>query len=395
MSATSTPENRNKTLDIEVPPGLKGVPVAQTELGDVRGSEGFFHYRQYDATQLAAKYSLEAIWYLLLNAELPSEEAEAAFTQEVAAARVAAGKQVEECLAGVEGGLASGEIEPLAALRAGIAAYAARLGTQSWLDIERPEFAEQAFAIAAAVPVFVAAIYRTTIDAPILEPNNSVGHAEDYLRMSLGEDVDSQAVQAIEKYLALTIDHGFNASTFTARVVTSTGADAGSALLAALGSLAGPLHGGAPSRALAMVDAIGAKENAESHISGLIERGERLMGFGHAVYTTADPRSVMLRDIAQQRGGELFELAHHVESVAERLLEQYKPGRGLRTNVEFYAALVMRGAGLPDALFTPTFSVSRAIGWTAQMLEQIDGNRIFRPAATYVGKPAPAPLPAP
>src|SRR5690606_24845427 len=149
----------------------------------------------------------------------------------------------------------------------------------------------------------------------MVAPDPSLGHAKDYLRMVTGEMPSDQRADALEKYLDLTVDHGFNASTFTARVVASTGADVASSVVAAIGSLSGPLHGGAPSRALAMVDEIGTRETAEPYVRGIFERGERLMGFGHPVYTTMDPRSVMLGEIADGLGGEQVELARHVEKV--------------------------------------------------------------------------------
>ncbi len=191
--------------------------------------------------------------------------------------------------------------------------------------------------------------------------------------------------RAIEQYLILTIDHGFNASTFTARVVTSTGADVGAAVVAALGALSGPLHGGAPSRALDTLDEIGDPANTEAWVRDAVGRGERIMGFGHAVYRTADPRSVMLRDVALGLGGPLADFAVDVEATVERVLAELKPDRELHTNVELYAGVVMELAGLPRDLFTPTFAVSRMVGWSAHVLEQARDRAIIRPSARYVG----------
>jgi citrate synthase len=199
----------------------------------------------------------------------------------------------------------------------------------------------------------------------------------------------------VEQYQISTIDHGFNASTFTARVVTSTGADLGSAMVAALGSLSGPLHGGAPSRALDMLDAIGTPDRTEAWIRNAVERGERIMGFGHRVFKTDDPRSLLLRRVAERLGGDKAAFATQVEQTVVDVLAELKPGRHLYANVEFYAGVVMDRCGLPRELFTPTFASSRVIGWCANMLEQAADNRIIRPSADYVGPPPPQPVPDP
>jgi citrate synthase len=175
--------------------------------------------------------------------------------------------------------------------------------------------------------------------------------------------------------------------------VTSTGADLGSAVVAALGSLSGPLHGGAPSRALDTLDAIGTPDRAAEWIRDAVGKGERIMGFGHPVYKTDDPRSVMLRQIARAIGGPLVDFAEQVESITLATLAELKPDQHIRTNVEFYAGVVMELCGLPRALFTPTFAASRVVGWCAHIGEQAADDRIIRPSARYVGPPAPAPLP--
>jgi citrate synthase len=208
-----------------------------------------------------------------------------------------------------------------------------------------------------------------------------------------GTQPDADRARAIEQYLILGIDHGFNASTFVARAVTSTGADLGAVVVAALGSLSGPLHGGAPSRALDTLDEIGSPDRAEEWVRTAVARGDRIMGFGHPVYRTADPRSVMLRSIAEGLGGELVEFAKQVETAVEDTLAELKPGRELHTNVEWYAAVVMDRCGLPRDLFTPTFAASRVVGWCAHALEQHADNRIIRPSSRYIGPPPPQPVP--
>src|SRR5207245_250407 len=188
------------------------------------------------------------------------------------------------------------------------------------------------------------------------DPHPDLPYAANYLYMMLGEIPKPEYARAVEQYLISTIDHGFNASTFTARVITSTGADLGAAVVGAIGALSGPLHGGAPSRALDMLDAIGRPENADAHIRGVVEQGGRIMGFGHRVYKTDDPRSLMLRQVALDLGGPLADFARTVEQTVVDVLSELKPGRSLYTNVEFYAGVVMSECGIPRSLFTPTFA---------------------------------------
>ena len=205
-----------------------------------------------------------------------------------------------------------------------------------------------------------------------------------------GQAPDPERVRALETYLNTVVDHGLNASTFTARVIVSTGSDLVSAVTGAVGALKGPLHGGAPGPALDMVFEIGDLSRAEAILRGKIERGERLMGFGHRVYKVRDPRADVLAAAAERmytRGGDLslYRLARGVEAVALRLLEEYKPGRRLQTNVEFYTALLLHGLRLDVPLFTPTFAISRVSGWIAHALEQQRANRIIRPQSEYEG----------
>ena len=213
--------------------------------------------------------------------------------------------------------------------------------------------------------------------------------------MLTGAEPSALHARAIEQYMILTIDHGFNASTFTARVVTSTGADLGAAIVAAIGALSGPLHGGAPSRALDMLDAIGTPDRAEAYVRTAVEAGDRIMGFGHRVYKTDDPRSLLLRSVTEQLGGPLVEFSQSVERTTVDVLAELKPGRQLYTNVEFYAGVVMHTCGIPREMFTPTFATGRTIGWSTHVMEQAAHNRLIRPAARYVGPPPPQPVPLP
>jgi len=206
-------------------------------------------------------------------------------------------------------------------------------------------------------------------------------------------DPDPKHVEAIDSYFISAAEHGMNASTFTARVIASTGADLGVCVVGALGALSGPLHGGAPSRALDLLDAIGTEENARPYLTEAVQRGEKIMGFGHRVYKTDDPRSVFLRGVAERIGAEKGGFAKQVEKTVVDVLAELKPGRNLYANVEFYAGVVMDHCGLPRDLFTPTFASSRVIGWCANILEQAAHNRIVRPLARYVGPPPPEPVP--
>jgi citrate synthase len=244
--------------------------------------------------------------------------------------------------------------------------------------------------IVARVPTIVATYARLRRGLQPVAARPDLGHAANFLYMLTGDVPDPERVRGLETYLNTVIDHGLNASTFTARVITSTGSDLVSAVVGALGALKGPLHGGAPGPALDMVFEIGDASRAETVLRAKFERGEKLMGFGHRVYKVRDPRAEVLATAAERlftRGGDmaLYTLARAVEAEALRLLEEYKPGRRLQTNVEFYTALLLHGLGLDAGLFTPTFAISRVSGWIAHAFEQREGNRLIRPQSEYVG----------
>jgi citrate synthase len=370
---------------LDVPPGLKGVAAAQTTIGDVRGEEGFYHYRQYDAIELARGRSFEEVWCLLRDGELPPPGPLATFADRVARARPLSPDVVRSLPA--VAALARDD-QPLQALRAAYELVVLDRGLSSWLDIDPAALDEQAVATGAVFPVLVVALYRLARGQRLIEPRRDLGHAANYLYMLEGAEPAPARVRALESYLISTIDHGFNASTFTARVVASTGADLGSAVIAALGSLSGPLHGGAPARVLGMLDAIGTPERAGPWIRDTLARGDVVMGFGHPVYHTTDPRNTMLRAVAEELGSPRLELAVTVEEEALAAFRELRPGVPIYANVEFYAALVLDAVGLPRELFTPTFAISRVVGWTAHIIEQAKHNKIIRPSARYVG-PAP------
>jgi citrate synthase len=381
----------------EVPRGLKGVVVADTEVGDVRGTEGFYHYRQHSAVDLATARPLEDVWRLLVDGALPRTEHERAqFLAEVAPLReVPRGTMATlPAIAAV--------CEPMEGLRTALSLATAELGMRPVLDLTEAERRTDALAAAAMTPTLLCALHRLRTGREPIAPDPELGWAADYLRMMLGEAAAPDAVRGVETYLIATVDHGFNASTFTARVVASTGADVGAATVAAIGALSGPLHGGAPSRALALLEAVGGpgvldEPDPDAAIDAVIRpmilSGDKIMGFGHAVYRAQDPRSVLLHDVATRLGGDLVAVAERVEGRVVALLDELKPGRGLQANVEFYAGVVMQRCGIPSEMFTPTFASSRIIGWTANILEQAVDGKIIRPSARYVGPPPPQPVP--
>jgi citrate synthase len=374
---------------LDAPRGLKGLIVAETSVGDVRGEEGFYHYRQYAAPDLAAARTFEDVWWLLFEGELPTPEQRAAFQAEIGVAR-----RLPDELVDLLPAIARASRSPLAGLRTALSHLADLEGLPAMLDVDRPRIRADIVRVCAAVPVIAAALDRLARGLEPIAPDPTLGTAANYLLMIDGEVPAAERARAIAQYLILAIDHGFNASTFTARVVTSTKADVGAAIVAALSALSGPLHGGSPSRALEALDAIGTPDNAEAWVRDAVLNGRRIMGFGHPVYRTADPRSVMLRGVAEKLGGPLVEFATQVEGTIERTLAELKPGRELHTNIEYYAAVVMDICGLRREMFSPTFAVSRVVGWGAQILEQAEDTAIIRPSARYVGPPAPQPVPA-
>ncbi|MFJ4928250.1 citrate synthase [Streptomyces sp. NPDC088736] len=374
----------------DLPRGLAGVVVTETALGDVRGLEGFYHYRQYSAVELARTRGFEDVWHLLVHGELPDPARSAAFAARIAPLR----RLPEEVRAALPAiAAATGSAGPLAGLRSALSLLGAASGFRPLYDIDADRRRADTLAACAAVPTLLAALYRLGKGLEPVEPREDLPYAANYLYMVTGAEPDPVRARAVEQYLISTIDHGFNASTFTARVIASTGADVAACLVGAVGALSGPLHGGAPSRALDTLDAIGTVERVDPWIRARVLAGERIMGFGHAVYRTEDPRSRMLRGIAQEFGGPLADFAVEVEHRVEAILAELKPGRALHTNVEFYAGVVMELCGLPREMFTPTFAAARTVGWSANILEQAEDSKIIRPAARYVGPVAPVPVP--
>lgn len=372
------------------PAGLAGVSVTDTTIGDVRGAEGFFHYRQYDATQLARHRSLEDVWHLLVHGELPDAVRAREWRRQVAEAADLP-PRVRSDLVRIMGGARGGA--PLDVLRTAVSAYGCLTGARPLWDSDEEERRSDALRTAAAVPWMVAAAHALAHGERPRAPRSDLSYVAGYLWMLTGVEPAAQQVSALSRYLCLTMDHGLNASTFTARVIASTGADLPACVVGAIGALSGPLHGGAPSRALDALDEIGSADRAGDWVRAQLASGDRIMGFGHAVYRGVDPRSELLKQTAVQMDTSLARLAVVVEDRVVEALAEAKPGRPLRANVEYYAGVVMDACGIPREMFTSTFACSRAIGWTVHILEQARGRKIFRPSSRYVGPHPPAPLP--
>lgn len=372
---------------LDAPRGLHNVVVTSTSIGDVRGDEGFYHYRQYSAIDIAESRTFEDAWFLMVEGRLPNLSERAEFSRTVAPLRVLSA-EVREAVASVA---ATGPEQPLLALRTVLSGLS---GAVPLYESTEPDKRATALRLCAVTPTVLAAVHRLRSGQEPIEPREDLTTAQNWLFMISGDVPSDAHARAVDRYLTATIDHGFNASTFTARVVASTGSDIASAVCAAIGAFAGPLHGGAPDRALDGLDQIADLADADSWARTKITAGERIMGFGHPVYRTEDPRSVMLRETAQQLGGELIDKAAQVEKVIAAALADLKPDRKLYANVEYYAGVLMELCGIPRSMFTPTFACSRIVGWCANIVEQSADSKIIRPIARYDGPEAPQALPA-
>ena len=355
---------------------LEGVVATSTRLSHVDGEAGRLTIAGYAVEDLAPHARFEEVAYLLLYGRLPEPSELVRFTQDLAARRALppAGWEVLRAAA-------AAQALPMDALR--MVAALASLGRQ-----ENP--ADDALTAIASFPTIVGAYWRMRSGAAPVPVRPDLPHAAHYLHQVFGAEPSAERARALETYLNTVCDHGLNASTFAARVIVSTRSDVISAITGAVGALKGPLHGGAPAPALDMVFEIGTPERAETVIGAKLDRGERLMGFGHRIYRVRDPRADVLAQAAQRfyaSGGDqrLYHLAQQVEATALRLLRERKPERRLDTNVEFYTALLLHGLGFPAALFTPTFAVGRVVGWSAHCLEQLRDGRLIRPQSVYVG----------
>jgi citrate synthase len=357
--------------------GLEGVTVAETRLSDIDGEAGKLVIGGFPVETLVTEATFEETVFLLLEDRLPSADELDAFRADLAGRRDIG----EEVHAVVRRAAEDGE-PAMDALRMGLAAAS--------LDADTDDHRSAAKRVVAVIPTIVAAYWRYREGAEPVDPDPELGHAANYLAMLTGEVPDDHAVRGLETYLNTVVDHGLNASTFTARTVVSTESDLVSAATAAVGALKGPLHGGAPGPVLEMLQEVHETGDPEGYVRDTLDAGERLMGFGHRVYRVRDPRAAVLSRAAErfyeESGGTAFyDTVESFESVALDLLAEHKPDRRLATNVEFYTAALLHGVGIPREVFTPTFAVARAGGWMAHGLEQLENNRLVRPVSRYVG----------
>ena len=379
------PLSTRMDFPVRVSKGLDDVSVGETRISWVGGETGDLVLRGFDIRELVPGLPYESVVHLLLYGEPPNADPSPEVVDALGRERV-----VPARMENVIDALPL-DIPPLEALRTILSA----LGDGSY---GYPPTTEEGLRLVARVPVLLARFVRRSMGLPPLRPCDDLSHAANYLWMLTGTIPEPERVAALEGYLDLLADHGMNASTFALRVAISTQSDLVSAETAALGTLKGPVHGGAPSRVTEMLDAIGRPERADAWVKERLERRQVIFGFGHRVYKTDDPRALILHEIARRVANPArLELAEHVEAVTLEALRRAKPAARLYTNVEYYSAVVLEAVGLPPALFTPTFAVARTAGWAAHALEQALDNRLIRPEMRYVGPPRgqrwPRPLP--
>jgi citrate synthase len=368
--------------------GLEGVIVAATRLSHVDGEAGELIIGGYPVDELAGHATFEEICFLLWrlaldpDGDLPSPRELVELREELGSLR-----ELPPALHALVA--ASRRVPPMDALRA--AAAALSLGDPSPADLSTEANLHRSRRLTAVLPTVVAAHDRARRGLEPLAPRAGLSLAANFLFMIHGREPDPASARALDTYWGTVVDHGLNASTFTARVITSTQSDVYSAVTGAIGALKGPLHGGAPGPVLDMLRAIGTVDRAEEWVRQQVAADKRIMGFGHRVYKVRDPRAEVLSAAVQAMnaggGGDpvLHRMASEVEEIAIRVLEELKPGRRLRTNVEFYTALLLESLGLQTDQFSAVFACGRMGGWTAHVLEQMAGNRLIRPASSYVG----------
>jgi citrate synthase len=353
---------------LEVPSGLEGVVAFETQIAEPDKEGGALRYRGVDIEDLVGSVPFEKVWGLLVDGTY-------------------------------EPGMPPAEPHPLSVrtrdprvdLQAALAMLAPEWGLEQLIDISDERARDDLARVSVMALSFVAQSARVgKPPVPQREIDRAKSIPERFLIRWRGE-ADPRHVKAIDAYWISAAEHGMNASTFTARVVASTGADVAAALSAAVGALSGPLHGGAPSRVLQMLDDVAARGDAKAYVKELLDRGDRLMGFGHRVYRAEDPRARVLRRTAKEIGAPRVEVAEALEQAALAELAERKPDRVLATNVEFWSAVVLDFADVPPGLFTPLFSCARVAGWAAHIMEQKREGRLIRPSAKYVG---PGPRPA-
>ena len=360
--------------------GLQDVVAADSAICYIDGARGILSYRGIDIHDLARKSTFEETCFLLWEGRLPRAD-------ELAGVRAAIGRERPLPAETLEIMRRLGKAKPMEALRTAVSALSATDPDAGSMDTAANK--RKAVRLTGQAATIVAAFHRMREGQAIVPPDPGRGHAEDFLRMLSGETARSSAVRALDVALILHADHELNASTFAARVTAATLSDMHSAVTSAIGTLKGPLHGGANEAVLRMLREIGSLDRVDDDIRRRLERREKVMGFGHRVYTTEDPRATELRrmseEVARSAGDtSLFDMSSRIESVM-------KAEKGLNANVDFYSASLYAMLGIPADLFTPIFALARVSGWTAHVLEQYAHNRLIRPRAEYTGPPYPQP----
>jgi len=362
--------------------GLDGVVAAQTRLSHVDGQAGELIIGGYQLKELAGRVAFEEAAHLLWCGALPTRDELATLRREIAELRALP----DETMRVVR---AAAQTPPIDALRMACATMS--------LDLAHPDDISPSADMAAAklltarFPTVVAAHTRLSAGKQPIAPRADLPLSANFLYMVHGKDPDPIAARAIDTYWVTVIDHGMNASTFAARVIASTRSDMVSAVTGAIGALKGPLHGGAPGPVLDMLKDIESADRAEQWVRAELAAGRRIMGFGHRVYKVRDPRADVLSKVANELGAaalenrKLFDLARATEQTILRVLEEAKPGRNLRTNVEFYTALVLQALGLEPRSFVATFACGRVAGWCAHVIEQHAEDHLIRPQSEYIG----------
>jgi citrate synthase len=348
-------------------PGLKGVIAGETSLARIDADEGRLFYRGYAIGELVEHGTYAQVAELLWTGEWPDQ------------ARLACAR-LDPAIIAILRELPR-STNAMDALRTGVSAWGAVTGSSF------PPTAEQARALTSSAPSILAAFARLSDGQEPVDPDPELNLAAGFLYELRGERPDEAAARALEAYFIVGAEHGFNASTFTARVIMSTQSDMASAIAGAIGALKGPAHGGAPTEVVNQLHEMGSPEQAERWIRAKLGRKERLMGFGHRVYRAYDPRAAALRKVAEGLASvsDWMKMAIAVEEIALRVLREYKPDYPIMTNVEYYTAAVLQGVGLPPSLFPSTFALARTAGWTAHCLEQAEADILIRPDVRYVG----------
>jgi citrate synthase len=363
---------------IEYIPGLEKIPAAESSISFIDGQVGILEYRGIRIEELAANCTFDEVSFLLLDGQLPTQTELDSFTEQ---------SRAERCLSTYMKDLISclpAEAHPMAKLQTCVAAMGMFMGPHGvFNDATRRDWAVR---FIGKFPSLIAAIDRKRRGLDIIEPDLSLGRSSDFLRMLTGEAPDALSARVLNKCLILHADHTMNASTFATRVVASTESEPGAAISAAVGSLAGPLHGGANERVIAMLEEIGSVDKVRPFFETRMANHEKIMGLGHRVYKTKDPRAIILQEMStelfEDRGASpLYDLAVELERIATIELGS----KGIYPNVDFYSGIVYTQLGIPTDLFTPIFALARISGWMAHWLEQMRSNRIFRPTQKYTG----------